>query len=426
MCILKGHEMLQNVAAIVVGAALVQFAFRLCGDYNLHVEKSVNVHETMNTLARSYFDQSILLDGIQKNRFEEMVMIAGRPYVSRGATMIIQVIDGQVYADRSYWSSPAAWDILRSTFILEELRHLVQKETFGNFEFILNTADCPMRNYSLPGVTFSMTKCQGKGAVPLPQWFNWRDGKFSKWDKRIKESFAMGREVKWSNKEGKAVFRGNLRETTMWRDHKGYHRMSRLNDANWHTFGRGKLWYLQSQHPDLFDVGLDTTEVAPPPSMNWTKRPYISMQNQVRRFKYAVYVEGHCGWADRLKNQLASGMVLFLQETVCHEFFLRLMKPWVHYIPIRYDLDDLVDKIKWARGNDEEVSKIGVNAAIFAKTLLSKAAWRSYFKAVIRTYTGLVRYEPERRPNARRFIRAPRCKPNQKARCPVDHCFSPF
>lgn len=416
--------MLLNVLAVLVGAALVHVTFRLCADCEYAKTPVGEEFQMMKELAISYFDPQVLHEGIRREQFEEMAMMAGRPYVSRGSTLIIQVINGQIYADQSYWSSQAAWDILRSTFILEELRHLVKSEkTLGNFEFILNTADCPMRNYSLSGVTFGMSRCRGKWAVPLPQWFNWRDGKFSKWDHQIKSSRENGQEVEWSKKESIAVFRGNLRDSTMWRDQNGYHRLTRLNETNWHTFGRGKLWYLHLKHPDLLDVGVDIGTVNPPTSMNWTKRPYISMQNQSRRFKYAVYAEGHCGWADRLKNQLASGMVILLLETVCHEFFLPLLKPWVHYIPVRYDLEDLVEKIKWAKDNDEAARKIGVNAAEFARTMLSKAAWRSYFKQAIKTYAGLMIYEPVKRPNAQKFIKAPSCKPNKEARCYIDQCF---
>ncbi len=35
------------------------------------------------------------------------------------------------------------------------------------------------------------------------------------------------------------------------------------------------------------------------------------------QFKYFIYAEGHCGWADRLKWQLMSGSVPIVQSTTC-------------------------------------------------------------------------------------------------------------
>ena len=43
-----------------------------------------------------------------------------------------------------------------------------------------------------------------------------------------------------------------------------------------------------------------------------------------------------------------------------------LFKPYVHYIPIKKDLSDLIEKIQWCKNNDKECKKIAKNCYKFA------------------------------------------------------------
>ncbi len=47
------------------------------------------------------------------------------------------------------------------------------------------------------------------------------------------------------------------------------------------------------------------------------------------------------------------------------------MKPFVHYIPVKQDLSDLIDRIEWARSHDKEVQKIAKQGYIFIKNSLT-------------------------------------------------------
>ena len=44
------------------------------------------------------------------------------------------------------------------------------------------------------------------------------------------------------------------------------------------------------------------------------------------------------------------------QDSEYYEHFYRQMKPNKHYIPVKHDLSDLIEKIKWAKANDDKVS----------------------------------------------------------------------
>jgi hypothetical protein len=275
-----------------------------------------------------------------------------------------------------------------------------------------------------------MTRCTNRPAIPLPQWFAWRDGAFGGWDAAMARSHEVASEVPWEEKADKAVFHGALRKSTLvemdagrslgWID---------LLPENWNKFGRGKLWHLQQLHPDLLDVGIcratsiDNLESVLE-AMGWQQKPYMTMEEQAKRYKYVVYLEGTCGWADRLKNLLAFGMVIFMQQTPCHEFFVPLLEPWVHYIPFKNDLSDLIDKIKWARDHGEAVREIALNAADFAHRHLSMVSWQQYLGSVLMTYAERMAYEPVKRPLAKRYMKSAPCPYSKDSKCSIDGSFA--
>ena len=59
--------------------------------------------------------------------------------------------------------------------------------------------------------------------------------------------------------------------------------------------------------------------------------------------------------AYRLPYLLAGDAVVFKQDSSYYEHFYNELEPWVHYIPLKSDLSDVIEKIEWARSHDEEV-----------------------------------------------------------------------
>ncbi len=47
--------------------------------------------------------------------------------------------------------------------------------------------------------------------------------------------------------------------------------------------------------------------------------------------------------------------MVFKHDSIYYEHFYKQLQPWVHYIPFKADLSDLLEKIQWARDHDEEV-----------------------------------------------------------------------
>lgn len=55
---------------------------------------------------------------------------------------------------------------------------------------------------------------------------------------------------------------------------------------------------------------------------------------------------------------MAGDSVVLKQDSAYYEHFYNELQAWEHYIPIRADLGDLLEKVQWARDHDEEVMLI--------------------------------------------------------------------
>lgn len=84
------------------------------------------------------------------------------------------------------------------------------------------------------------------------------------------------------------------------------------------------------------------------------------------QYKYQLYMDGTVA-SYRMPYLLAGDSVVFKQESEYYQHFYNDLKPWVHYIPFKHDLSDLVDKIKLAKINDESTKEIADNGKKYAR-----------------------------------------------------------
>ena len=77
-----------------------------------------------------------------------------------------------------------------------------------------------------------------------------------------------------------------------------------------------------------------------------------------------MIVDGN-GWPDRVAINLLSGSLVFI-ATIHDEWVLNQLIDGVHYIKVKPDLSDLIEKIDWAAQHDQEAKKIAQNGRKFA------------------------------------------------------------
>ncbi|XP_067265858.1 protein O-glucosyltransferase 2 [Chanodichthys erythropterus] len=112
------------------------------------------------------------------------------------------------------------------------------------------------------------------------------------------------------------------------------------------------------------------------------------------KYKYQINVDGTVA-AYRLPYLLAGDSVVLKHDSIYYEHFYKQLQPWVHYIPFKADLSDLLEKIQWARDHDEEVKKIALAGQQFARTHLMGDSIFCYYFKLFQKYAELQVTEPK-------------------------------
>jgi hypothetical protein len=109
--------------------------------------------------------------------------------------------------------------------------------------------------------------------------------------------------------------------------------------------------------------------------------PRLSPEEQ-SRYKYIIHIQGHVA-AFRLSLELSMGSVILLVHSEYSLWYTNLLKPFVHYIPVKSDLSDLIERIKWCKENDDKCKEIARNAVIFFKKYLQKDGVFDYLQSLL-------------------------------------------
>lgn len=69
--------------------------------------------------------------------------------------------------------------------------------------------------------------------------------------------------------------------------------------------------------------------------------------------------------AYRLPFLLSGDSLVLKQDSSYYEHFYREMQPFVHFVPLKRDLSDVIERVEWARNHPHEVRQMIANARQF-------------------------------------------------------------
>lgn len=78
--------------------------------------------------------------------------------------------------------------------------------------------------------------------------------------------------------------------------------------------------------------------------------------NEFRKYKIVVDLDGNT-YSGRLLYLLGQEVAVYRASAI-NDLASLLIKPWVHYVPLRLDMSDLQVKIRWGKNNDQQLRKI--------------------------------------------------------------------
>eukprot|EP00927_Polykrikos_kofoidii_P060982 TRINITY_DN55875_c0_g1_i1.p1 TRINITY_DN55875_c0_g1~~TRINITY_DN55875_c0_g1_i1.p1 ORF type:complete len:617 (+),score=93.51 TRINITY_DN55875_c0_g1_i1:150-2000(+) len=99
-------------------------------------------------------------------------------------------------------------------------------------------------------------------------------------------------------------------------------------------------------------------------------------------YRYLMYVDG-TSFSDRLYWLMLSGSTIFRASSRLRVWLDAVLRPWEHYVPVREDLTDLVDRLDWAREHEMQAVAIGENGSNTASEMLSIEANLFYLYHVL-------------------------------------------
>jgi len=103
---------------------------------------------------------------------------------------------------------------------------------------------------------------------------------------------------------------------------------------------------------------------------------------QQSEFKYIIHVDGNVN-AYRLLTTMTTGSLILRVMSPYTSWTDHMIKAKVHYIPVKEDLSDLLDVIKWCKKNDERCKEIANNGFVFARSVLNKQFIQSYLSQIL-------------------------------------------
>ena len=109
---------------------------------------------------------------------------------------------------------------------------------------------------------------------------------------------------------------------------------------------------------------------------------YISTPDLVKTYSILIDIEGN-GYSGRLKHLLWSHRPLLIVDRPHKEFFFEYLKEWEHFIPVKEDLSDVLEKTKWCLEHYEEASHIAENAYQFSMKYLTREACYEQWNKII-------------------------------------------
>ena len=150
---------------------------------------------------------------------------------------------------------------------------------------------------------------------------------------------------------------------------------------------RAELHRIGSEHPSLLEVR--QVEWGPRNAdgvqLGTATGTHLTLADQVARWGALIDVEG-VGYSGRLKILLHAGRPLLVQDRPWHEWWQGAFQPMEHYIPVRRDLADLVERACWVQEHAREAVAIGAAGQALAQQLLTSAAAAERWAAVARAH----------------------------------------
>ena len=315
-------------------------------------------------------------EGITKEMVDDTMLLATK--IPFGLHMVrIQIIEGKLYSDAT---TPVHQ---RAVTLLERVASVYP---LPNVDMICFPADQLWHDGQLKAPVFgsSLRKSGSSKVIHMPIQLS---VKYE--DEYVPRTLRLNEKLPWNKKIAKIFWRGQCNDAG-----NAY-----SNPDNWTVYRRGKLCSWSNEYPELIDAAFSSYQ---PYQIDPEIREQFFKNFPLRRatweeyhnHKYLIDLDGcvaaipGCAW------KLLTNSIVFKHESNFRLYFYTVLKPWVHYIPLKEDLSDLFEKLNWAIQNDQAAQTIAENGRLFALENIMPEHIYLYCYKVICKYASLQRWDP--------------------------------
>jgi hypothetical protein len=149
------------------------------------------------------------------------------------------------------------------------------------------------------------------------------------------------------------------------------------------NYRRKHLLEIGNKNNDLFEFFDCGNWWENPDSVVSCNQMYIYTPDLVKKYSILIDIEG-VGYSGRLKHLLWSHRPLLIVDRPHKEYFFEHLNEWKHYIPVKRDLSDLLEKSLWCLQNYDKALHIAENAYQFSKLYLTREACYTQWNYIIK------------------------------------------
>jgi hypothetical protein len=261
--------------------------------------------------------------------------------------------------------------------LLSCIQKLNEHIKLPDVDFVVSLDDGLCEDVGL-GPCFTFAKDQSLDGVLIP------DIKALAGNTILRQTISEANEkFKWEQKEEKCFWRGASTG--------GF-----STAATWHKLARSQLVLLSLAHPEMIDARFHKVIQCEPniPAILEAKGMVgssVSREDHLK-FKYLIDVDGNSCTYERYFWLLLSNSLVLKQMTQNVQWYYGGLTPYQHFVPVKADLSDLLEKIEWAKAHDAECKKMAERASQFVKDNLSSEDTLLYLYLLLQRYALLQKF----------------------------------